>query len=274
MQTQWTDKTIEIEGAVFHYIRTGDGGKPPMVLLHGFSDNGLCWQPVAEEFEDRYDILLPDARGHGLSARVEPGQKVDTPADTDRLLAALGIQHALVGGHSMGSATAAGLAARFPERVSALLLEDPPWRLPKPDEKPNAFLSKDNPLKAWMAGLQQKSMSEVIAQCKLENPTWPDIYIQRWGEGKKQLDLNFFTTQGADWGNWAETVQAIHCPALVISADPALGGIIDAEIAQKISSLNPLFRIAYIPGAGHHIRFAQPAAYIQVLNSFLMAVAV
>ena len=272
MREKWTEATLQIEGSSFHYVRTGDGSKPPLVLLHGFSDNGLCWQPIAEELEGRYDILLPDARGHGLSARVERGQVIDAAADLDRLLEILGIQNAIVGGHSMGAAVAARLAARFPTRVRALLLEDPPWRMPEPKEDEAGFWDENNPLRQWVADLQQKTTSEVFAQCKRENPAWPDIYIQRWGEGKQQLDLNFFVTQGAGWDQWIETVQAIHCPTLVITADPELGGIIDVETAGKIAAMNPQIRIAHIPGAGHHIRFAQPAAYSKVVGGFLNAI--
>ena len=43
----WTENDLSIDGIGFHYVRTGDGQKPPLVLAHGFSDDGLCWLQMA-----------------------------------------------------------------------------------------------------------------------------------------------------------------------------------------------------------------------------------
>ncbi len=42
----WQSDFIEANGMRLHYTRTG-GDKPPVVLAHGFSDDGLCWTPVS-----------------------------------------------------------------------------------------------------------------------------------------------------------------------------------------------------------------------------------
>ena len=48
--THWQSGDIRVNGLMLHYTRTG-GAKPPVVLAHGFSDDGLCWTPVAEALE-------------------------------------------------------------------------------------------------------------------------------------------------------------------------------------------------------------------------------
>jgi N-formylmaleamate deformylase len=53
--------------ASIHYLRTG-GSKPPLILLHGLTGNGACWNPVARFLESNFDVLMPDARGHGKSS--------------------------------------------------------------------------------------------------------------------------------------------------------------------------------------------------------------
>jgi pimeloyl-ACP methyl ester carboxylesterase len=40
-------------------------------------DDGLCWQPTARDLEAQFNVILPDDRGHGLSERVRPGEKVE-----------------------------------------------------------------------------------------------------------------------------------------------------------------------------------------------------
>jgi pimeloyl-ACP methyl ester carboxylesterase len=49
------------------------GDKRPLVLVHGFSDNALCWTPTARDLESEYDVIMPDMRAHGLSEQVKPG---------------------------------------------------------------------------------------------------------------------------------------------------------------------------------------------------------
>ena len=62
----WQSAYLEANGLRLHYTRTG-GDKPPVVLAHGFSDDGLCWTPVAEQLAAAYDVIMVDARGHGCS---------------------------------------------------------------------------------------------------------------------------------------------------------------------------------------------------------------
>ena len=62
----WQSGDIETNGIRMHYHRTG-GDKPALVLSHGATDSGLCWTRVARVLEADYDVIMPDARGHGRS---------------------------------------------------------------------------------------------------------------------------------------------------------------------------------------------------------------
>ena len=50
MESKWQSADLEVNGLSLHYTRTG-GDKPSLLLAHGFSDDGLCWTPVAEALE-------------------------------------------------------------------------------------------------------------------------------------------------------------------------------------------------------------------------------
>ena len=39
---EWQDDYVTANGIRLHYWRTG-GDKPPLVLSHGITDSGLCW---------------------------------------------------------------------------------------------------------------------------------------------------------------------------------------------------------------------------------------
>ena len=91
------------------------------MLLHGFSDNGLCWSEVVREWESDFDIILRDARGHGLSSGSESGdyRQRDMTEDAVALIHALRPGPVRPGGHSMGAGVAAVVASSWPELVRA-----------------------------------------------------------------------------------------------------------------------------------------------------------
>src|SRR5947209_11457194 len=132
----WSSGDVQANGLNLHYTRTG-GDHPPLVLAHGFSDDGLCWMSVAQPLAERYDVIMPDARGHGRSQAPAQGYgNLEQAADLAGLIAALGLQRPIILGHSMGAATALALAGGHPDLPRAILLEDPPpvW-LSRPDDR-------------------------------------------------------------------------------------------------------------------------------------------
>ena len=125
---RWQSDTIEINGLRLHYTRTGAGAlraKPPLVLAHGFSEDGLVWTALAEVLEDRYDVIMPDARGHGQSDSAGTGLgTAELASDLHGIISALGLDKPAVLGHSMGGMTTLALAGLYPEVPGAILVED------------------------------------------------------------------------------------------------------------------------------------------------------
>jgi pimeloyl-ACP methyl ester carboxylesterase len=268
----WTKKDILVDGVKIHYTRTGDGNKPAVILAHGFSDNGLCWLPVARDLEADYDVILPDARGHGLSARVQPGEEIDLVADTSGLIRALGLNQPVLGGHSMGAGTSAQVEARFPGLVRALVLEDPGWRdqpPPKAPEPEKAGQPRPNPMD-WILRLEKLSVDELIASCRKDNPAWQEAELRPWAESKKQFDYNFLQRpRGNPFENWQEVVKAIHCPTLLITANPTKGALVTPEAVQWIRTIKNNIKVVRVPRAGHNIRRENYPKYLHAVRAFL-----
>ena len=89
--SDWSSGDVVANGIKIHYYRTG-GNKPPLVLAHGFSDNELCWTRVTRALEQDYDVIMPDARGHGYSEAPEKGySSEDHASDLAGLIEALGL---------------------------------------------------------------------------------------------------------------------------------------------------------------------------------------
>ena len=131
--TNYTEHDVLANGINIHYYRsTPPGGakpaKPTLVLIHGLTDNGMCWVRVADALRDSYDIVLPDTRGHGKSEKPQAGYDVEErAADVASLIDALGLDRPVLFGHSLGGQVATATAALYPEKVRALVLEDPAW---------------------------------------------------------------------------------------------------------------------------------------------------
>ena len=101
----WPEADILSNGIRLHYYRTG-GDKPPVVLCHGWSDYGLSWSVIARALEPDYDVIMVDARGHGLSDAPESGYaSEDHAADIAGVIQALGLikKHAAVANGELGT---------------------------------------------------------------------------------------------------------------------------------------------------------------------------
>jgi pimeloyl-ACP methyl ester carboxylesterase len=66
-------------------------------------------------------------------------------------------------------------------------------------------------------------------------------------------------------------MRRITCPALLLTADPTLGGIVTDETAASLQSLVPQLEVVNVPGAGHSIRRDQFDRYMEVIRGFLAA---
>ena len=270
--SSWQSGDVEANGLRLHYTRTG-GAKPPVVLAHGFSDDGLCWTPVAEALEAEYDVIMVDARGHGRSEAPEQGYgSVEQAEDLRGGIAALELQRPPVLGHSMGAATTLVLAGTYPDVPGAILLEDPPARW-----MPGSERSPSNPewqarMRTQITEFKRKTREELIAEQRAKTPGWSEAELGPWADSKLRLSPNVINRSGAAEVDWQALLRRITCPALLITADPAQGAIVSEESATALRELVPQLRVAHVPGAGHSIRRDQFARYIEIVRAFLAEV--
>jgi lysophospholipase len=101
-----------------------------VLLVHGMSEHGQCYQHVAESMVARgWNVVLPDLRGHGRSGgdHIHVSDFTEYVADLKRVLDASGLQaeNTVLVGHSMGGLISARFVQQFPDRVSALALLSP-----------------------------------------------------------------------------------------------------------------------------------------------------
>ena len=102
----------------------GADAAPAVLLIHGVTASHLSWPSVAERL-DSARVIAPDLRGRGRSNELEgPSGLAVHARDLVAVLDALGVDRAVVVGHSMGAFVALVLGDLYPERVSRLVLVD------------------------------------------------------------------------------------------------------------------------------------------------------
>jgi pimeloyl-ACP methyl ester carboxylesterase len=108
----------------------GDVSGPAVLLLPGPTDSWRSYQPVLDLLPRGVRAIAVSQRGHGESSKPETGYRVeDFAADVVPLLDALGIERAVLAGHSGSCLVARRVALDHPDRVAGLILEASPTTL-------------------------------------------------------------------------------------------------------------------------------------------------
>lgn len=118
------ESASSVELQVFDSPATGTGPEgAPIVLLHCFGCSSQWWNPILAKLNERHRVIRVDLVGHGGSEKPQSGYEIDTQgAAVAEALNSLGIQGAVVVGHSLGGMVVLRLALRRPEVVSAVVL--------------------------------------------------------------------------------------------------------------------------------------------------------
>lgn len=269
----WTSNDIVAHGTKLHYYRTG-GEKPSLVLLHGITDDGLCWGPAAEVLAAHYDVIMVDIRGHGKSDAPETGYTYVTMAtEVARLITMLGLEKPAILGASMGAVITLTLASLFPALPRVILLEDPPpfwnWKAPAPGESE----SRDS-LLDWIINTKRKTRDDLLAEAYESNHQWPDAELNPWIDSKHRFSIkitDLVSVKDSVPADFLNLLKQIKCPALFISAEMEQGAASSEEDVLKLKRSIPQLKIVHITDAGHNIQRDQFDRFMDVVQIFLEA---
>jgi pimeloyl-ACP methyl ester carboxylesterase len=110
-------------GVRLPYFEQGERRGTPVIFLHGYPDSWFAVTTMLPYLPLSLRVIAPTQRGWGDAGRPEQGYTMDDYAgDVVAFMDALGVEQAVVVGHSMGSLIAQKVAIRQPERVQALML--------------------------------------------------------------------------------------------------------------------------------------------------------
>ena len=256
-------------GQVIAYIDTGDPHGRPVMLIHGFTDSARDWAPLLPYLSKRDRLIIIDIRGHGKSAKPECCySRFDFAYDAILLLELLGIEHADIVGHSLGSIIAQTLAEYWPVRVQRVILISSTGG-PRKDVAPRPvvfdFATEIRKLKEPI----EADSPFMIAWWNSPKPVDPD-FIRRERTDAAAIPLRVWLAvveQGLAFGDLQASLPKLKAPALLIwgSEDP----IMLEDARESLRKALPAAQVKIFDGLGHNPFWEDPQAVAAAIEGFL-----
>ncbi|MDP2401254.1 MAG: alpha/beta hydrolase [Actinomycetota bacterium] len=267
---------------VYHEISGPSDADCNIVLLHGFGASVYSWRDTLPDLAARCRVVAFDRPGFGLTSHPMPGEwtgnnpyAVETQADlTIALMDELGMERAVLVGHSAGAAVAVLAADRYPDRISALVLEAPAvfeagrvprWagpllRSPQLRRIGPAFvrdIAGDGSDSLIRDSYHDQSLvtEEILAgyRVPLSAQNW-DRALWEYVAAPRPRDL-------------PEVVSSLTLPVLVIT--PAGDRLVDPKAQRETADLIPGSRLEVIEDAGHLLHEEYPTVFESLIFRFI-----
>jgi pimeloyl-ACP methyl ester carboxylesterase len=258
------ERYFEIGGARLRFKESGGG--PAVVLVHGWALDLDVWELQARSLSAAYRVIRMDRRGYGLS-RGRPSLSDDV-TDIVALLRFLDVQRFALVGMSQGARIALKLCSLLPQRITAVILDGPPFIEAAPAGRPPEIPYDQYRAIALTKGapaFRREWRKNPLTQLRSRDPQVREL-LDKILDRYPGHDLTDATPPQA----FPLDLQGIArraLPTLILS------GEYDLETRQQSAQwlaeqLGGSIR-QQIPNAGHLCGLDNPSVYNQVVNDFL-----
>ncbi len=241
------------------------GTGQPIVLLHGLMGRARTWWSVSQWLTRYGHVVGLDARAHGRSPHRGRAVTEEFADDVATLIRQLDAGPAVVIGHSMGGLHAWTAAARHPDLLRAVVVEDM-----AADQRGGTVEVWRGYFDSWPVPFQS------LAQVRQFFDPYGDYFVECMEERADGYhlvaDMEVLYDIAQEWGDreyWSY-VDEVRCPVLVVEAGITMmppGQ--QAEIAARVPGGGTHVRIE---GAGHVVHDDAPEAYRGAVEAFLSRV--
>ncbi|WP_298725038.1 alpha/beta hydrolase [uncultured Ferrovibrio sp.] len=238
----------------------GDDDAPLLIALHGRSGSARNFAPLAQKLRPDWRVIALDQRGHGWSDHGEDRSREAFIADAAVLIRYLNRGPVMLLGHSLGGVNAYQLAARHPDLVRALIIEDIGCRFGEPAPEESWPLRWDT-LDQFLAFMQTTpiGMDRLLLDSLVE-------YEDGWGF--RFSDEWYKPVRAALTGDWSDDWAAIRCPILLLHGSKSWA--VTREEIDRMVALNPRTELTVFKECGHTPHDEQPDAFATRLKAFLL----
>ena len=249
---------------LLHVECSGQG--QPLVLLHGWSMNSAVWHPILAELEKQYSVYRVDLPGHG--ANDELNGESNFNGWLAAVMAVVPAQASWLG-WSLGATLALAIAARFPERVSRLVLVAGTVKFVVADDWSVAV-----PLKTWQRFVKVfQEDPELASQQFMQLQSLGVIGSRQLGRDLQQMQTKGGkpSAQGLLLGlqflqevDLRDALKQVQCPAQLLLGEH--DKLVPAAVAAEMQVLNPNIQASIIEGASHVPFISHPAEFLATLK--------
>ena len=274
----------ELEVRYLEWIPAGESLPTQILALHGLASSANWYERLAARLSRQYRVFAPDQRGHGQTTQASTGYDWQTLAsDAIHFLDHLGLEQVAVLGHSWGGNVAINVAAKFPERVSKLVMIDGGFLDGHllPDASWELFRDRFAPRN--VSGTRQDflaRLSEQLGDCwgeDLERIVQTMVYEDSDGQIQDILrPANHAQVLEAMWGEPPSvTLPNIQCPTLIVPAGPRQDragsnfNLTKRVMVEAAAGAVPNNQVCWIPETVHDIGYHKPDELAAVVLEFL-----
>jgi len=264
------------------YARGPEHG-PPALLLHGVFRRWQDFTPLFPHLVPRWQVHAMDFRGHGGSGWGGGYRVPDYVEDAVTLLRSMPGEPVVLYGHSLGAMVACGAAAAAPDRVRAVLLEDPPFETLGRGIQSTSFYQQFLGMRGALqrSGADVDALTRELAEVRITTASGST----RLGDLRDVTQLRFTASclvridpavfdplLAGEWldGFDVESVlRGVRCPALLLAADGAAGGMMPSELVDRVDRLLPYSFRVDLRGIPHNAHWTDPQGIAKLAAGFL-----
>ena len=260
-------------GQTIAYIDAGRRDGPPLLLVHGFTDNARDWLMVAPYLQD-YRLIIVDLRGHGASSKPECCYtRLDFAYDLKLLMDHLGIDKTNIAGHSLGSMVTQTYAEYWPERTRKVVLISSSGG-PKPDASPAEVAKRTEsfdyrtPIRKLKAPIDPDSPFMVAWWAS--PPPVDETFLSRQRKDAAAIPVNVWLAvmdQGLVGNDLQATLPMLVAPTLLVWGDK--DELVSHERKETLRAALPKAKVKVYPDFGHNPMWEDPADLAREMKAFL-----